>query len=517
MNLPDLSPRLPCSPRALAGALIAAQLLLAACTSPTEVAQQHYENGLALFRKGGREDVIQADREFRNALEIKRTLAPAIYGLALVAERQGKLPEQFSYLNQTLDQDPNHFEARVKVGKMLLGAGQVDKAAEAGDKALSLRPEDPSGRVLRAAVLLRQGKREEAVALAGKVLAQAPGQADALELLANERLAAGDAEAALGYFERGLQAQPGQTGLLLGKVQVLEKLGRLDAAEQALRDLIRRHPENPAFQAGLVRFLVIHERRDAAEAELRAVAAREPGNNAAKLEVVRFVHALKGEAAARRELADLIAREPDNHELKFALAALHQGANERAAAEALLRDILARAGDGPDGLKAKGQLAAFRLGDGDKAGAVRMADEILAKDNRNEQALLLKVSLALEEGQLDRAVSELRGLLRDVPDSPRALVLLGRAHEMQGLAALAEDQFAQAYRVSRMEPVYGLALAEFLLRQGQSGRAEQLLTELLRAKPAFLPALRLLAQARSNLGNWAGVRQARNEIQRLGG
>lgn len=513
----DSSSRLHSLPWVLAGALLAAQLLLAACTSPTEVAQQHYENGMALFQKGGKEDLVQADLEFRDALGIKRTLAPAIYGLALVAERQGKLPETFSYLNQTLDQDPNHFEARVKVGKMLLGAGQLDKAVEASDKALSLRPEDPAARVLRAAVLLRQDKRDEAVALAGKVLAQAPEHVDALELLANERLTAGDAEAALGYFERGLKAQPDQTSLLLGKVQVLEKLGQVDAAELALRALIRSHPENPAFQAGLIRFLVIHNRRDAAESELRAVAAREPKNNEAKLEIVRFVHAVRGEAAARKELTDLIAKEPDNHELKFALVGLHQGANDRPAAEALIRDIMARAGDSADGLKAKGQLAAFRLQDGDKPGAMRLADEILAKDNRNEQALLLKVSVTLDEGRLDQAVTDLRALLRDVPDSPRALVLLGRAHEMQGMHALAEDQFAQAYRVSRMEPVYGLAFAEFLLRQQQSGRAEQLLVELLRAKPAFMPALRLLAQARSNLGNWAGVQQARNEIQRLGG
>lgn len=501
-------------PAAVVGLIVS---LLAACGSPTEVAQRHYEEGMALIEKGGKEDLTRADLKFRDALGIKRTLAPAIYGLALVAERQGKLSEQFSYLNQTLDQDPNHFEARVKVGKMLLAAGQLDKAAEAGDKALALKPDDPSALILRAGVLLRQGKAEQAVGRAKAVLAKSPDNLDALELLAGERIAAGDLPGGLAYIDKGLAKQPEHTALLVNRVQVLEKLGQVDAAEQALRKLIASHPENPAFHKGLIRFLVLHDRKPAAEAELRAAAAREPKNNEAKLEIVRFVHALRGPQAARQELDAMIAAEPVNHELKFALVGLHQAVSDRPAAEALLRDILARAGDSVDGLKAKGQLAAFRLQDGDKPGAMRLADEILAKDNRNEQALLLKASATLDEGRLDQAVSDLRTLLRDVPDSPRALALLGKAHELQGMPALAEDQYARAYQVSRLDPAFGLNYAEFLLRQQQAARAEKHLLEMLQNKPAFLPALRLLSRARADQGNFAGVEQANNEIRRLGG
>lgn len=501
--------------------LLAGMLALAACTSPTQVARQHYEKGLILFKQGGKEALVQADLEFRNALEIKKTLAPAIYGLALVAERQGKLPEMFSYLNQTLDQDPNHLEARIKVGKLLLGAGQIDRAAEASDKALALKPDDIAAQALQAAVLLKRGDAAGAIALANKVLAKAPDNTDAIELLASERLIAGDTAAALRHADAGLKTQAGNIALLAIRIQVLEKLGRLDEAEQAIRTLIARHPENPAYQGALIRFLVSHDRKDAAEAELRAVAAKDPANIKPKLDVVRFVHALKGPQAARQELEAMIAKQPSNNELKFALASLHQAMNDRPAAKALIRVIMAQAGDSPDGLKAKGQQAAYLLDDGEKAAAMKLADEILAKDNRNQQALLLKASVALNERRVDQAVSDLRALLRDSPDAPRALALLGKAHEMQGAPALAEEQFVRAYQVSKMEPAFGIAHAEFMLRQGQPAKAEKLLAEMIAARPGLgsghIPALKLLAKARSDQGNWAGVQQANGEIRRLGG
>jgi hypothetical protein len=43
------------------------------------------------------------------------------------------------------------------------------------------------------------------------------------------------------------------------------------------------------------------------------------------------------------------------------------------------------------------------------------------------------------------------------------------------------------------------------------------LTEIIAASPGLMPAVKLLAQARSDQGNWAGVQQAKSELHRLGG
>lgn len=503
--------------RRLGALLIPLFMLLGACSSPSEQAHKHYALALALFEKGGKEDLVRADTEFRNALMIKRTLAPAIYGLALVAEKQGKFKEQFSYLTQTLEQDPNHFEAQVKIGKMLLAAGQLERAREASDKALALKPEDVAARVLRAGLLAKQGDKAGAVALADAVLARDAANAEALEFMAGERLAAGDAETAIQYAERGLKAGEDQVPLLAIKIQALEKLARLDAAEATIRKLIALHPENPAFRAALIRFLVSHARQDAAEAELRAAAVQAPHDVQAKLEVVRFLHATKGMPAARRELEAMTRKDPAEYALKFALVELHQAANDRAAAEALVRSIMAQAGDAPDGLQAKAVLAGYLMNDGDKPAAMALVDAILGKDKRNQQALLIKAAVAIDERRLDQAIGDLRDLLRDAPDSARALMLLGKAHELQGSPELAEEQYAHAFQAGGMEASFGAAYAEFLMRRGQSARAEKLLGEMLRARPGQIALLNLLVRARNDQGNWAGAKQALAEIRRLGG
>jgi predicted Zn-dependent protease len=497
--------------------LVLPLLGLAGCSSATDKANEFYRKGMALFEQGGKEDLIQADRAFRNALEIKKTLTPAIYGLALVAEKQGRLRESFSYLNQVVEQDPNHLEAQVKLGKMLLAAGQLESALEFSNKAQAINAENPGVQLLRAGVLLKQGDRPGAIGIAGKLLAGNAGNADALMFLAGERMDAGDFAKAVEYADRALAVKDDLVQALIVKAQALENQSKPGAAEEAMRRLVSLQPENAAFRNALVQLLVRHGRQDAAEAELRAKAERNPGDAQAKLEVVRFVQATRGLRAGLDELQAYVRKEPGNNELKFALAGLFLSQNEKASTEALLRSIMAEAGDSQDGIKARGLLAALLLDNGDRKSALALVDRILEKDRRNEQALIIKASLLLEEGRVDQAITDLRSILHETPDSARALMLLGKAHEMQGALELAEDHYSRAYQAGRLEPSYGLGYAEFLMRHGQSARAEKMLVEMIKPNPDSLPALRLLAQARSNQGNWPGAREVMDEVRRRGG
>lgn len=502
--------------RGLVFAIALPMLGLAGCSSPTDKANEFYRKGMALFEQGGKENLIQADKAFRNALEIKKTLTPAIYGLALVAEKQGRIQEFFSYLNQVVEQDPNHLEAQVKLGKLLLGAGQIERALEASNKAMAINAENPSVQLLHAGVLLKQGDREGGVGIADKLLAGDANNTEILEFLASERLDAGDFEKAVEYADRALAIKGDLIPVLVLKVQALENHSRKEAAEEAMRRLVSLQPDNANFRNALIQLLVRHGRKDAAEAELRETVARNPGDVEAKMSVVHFVQAAKGTMAARKELESYISREPGNNELKFALAGLLHSQNDKASAEALIHTIMDEAGDSRDRIKAEGILAAYLLGSGDKKSALALVDEILSEDKRNEQALVLKASVALDENRIDEAITDLRAILHDAPDSARALLLLAKAHEKQGALDLAEDHYARAFQAGKME-AYGLAYAEFLMRQGQSVRAEKLLAEMLGPNPGYLPALRLLAKARSNRGDWAGARQAMDEIRRLGG
>ena len=135
-------------------------LLIVGCASPIEQANAYYEKGMALLKKG---DLEKAQLEFRNALQIKKNLTTAMYGLALIAEKKGDWKQMFGLLISVVEQDPNHLEAQVKLGRLLLAAGQLDKALDASNKALALNKDDPSVITLHAGVLLKMGDAKGAI------------------------------------------------------------------------------------------------------------------------------------------------------------------------------------------------------------------------------------------------------------------------------------------------------------------------------------------------------------------
>ncbi|MFY9329061.1 MAG: tetratricopeptide repeat protein [Georgfuchsia sp.] len=494
-------------------ALIAACVIgLMACSSPTEKANKFYEKGAALMQQG---ELDKARIEFQNALQIKDDMTSAWYGLAQVAERKGEWDKLFGYLNKVLDRDPKHLDANLKLGRLLLAAGKLDKALVASNTTMALAKDHADVLALRAAVLYKLDDKKGAVEQANAALAKDQNNIDALVVLATERLAAKDGEKAIEFLDRGLKVNEKNIALQLIKVQAFESLAKLDDAEQVFRKLIALYPETRALRHILAQFYLSHGRKDAAEAEYRAVAAENPADAEARLDVVRFVYALKGPKAAIQELEGVIAKDPANYELKLALAGLYQSQNDRKATETIYRSIIEKAGDSRDGIKAKGLLAAELLTSGDKKTAQTLIGEILAKDQRNEQGLLLKATLAIDGRQFDQAIADLRSILRDVPNSARALLMLAKAHEMAGSPELAQEHYMKAFQASKQATAFGMAYGEFLLKRGQAARAADVAEEMLKTTPGYVPAMKLLAQARINQGNWVGAQAVADDLQKL--
>ena len=485
---------------------------LTACSSPTDKANKYYEKGMALMKDG---DLVKARIELQNALQIKQDLPAAWYALALIAEREGDWQKFFGLLNKVVDYDPKHLDAQIKLGRLLLAAGKLDKALAASDATMALAKDSADVLALRAGVLYKLDDKAGAVAQANAALAKSPDNVDALVVLATERLAASDAAKAIEYLDRGLKVNEKNIALQLIKVQAYESIAKLDSAEEIFRKLVVFYPQTRALRHILAQFYLSHDRKDAAEAEYRAIAAENPTDAAAQLDVVRFVNTVKGPKAAKQELEALVARNPANVELKFALAGLYQSQNDLKASEAAFKSIIEKAGDTPDGIKAKGLLAAALLGRGDKPGAQTLVAEVLAKDQRNEQGLLLKASVAIDDRQLDQAIADLRTILRDVPNSARALLLLGKSHELAGSPELAQEHYLKAFNAGNHAVPFGMAYGEFLLKRGQAPRAAEVAEETLRTTPGYVPAMKLLAQARINQGNWIAAQAVADDLRKM--
>lgn len=493
--------------------VVAVAMGLTACSSPEEKVAAFSAKGQSYLAAG---DFVKARLEFQNALQINPNSVPAMLGMVSVAERQSDWPRAHALLSKVVELEPKHVQAQIKLGKLLLAGGQLDKALAVSEVVRALDPDSADTLALRAAVMFKLDDRKAAVDLAQQALARNAKHTDALVVLASERLAANDAAGAVTLLDRALEGNERDVALQLIKVQALEKLSRLDGAEDIFKKLISFYPDNKVFRHILAQFYVVHGKKDLAEAQYRAVVTDNPKDQEAKLDVVRFLGGVHGADAAAAELTALIKAEPKAQDLKLSLATMRLQQNRRDEAQALWREVMA-AGDDAAGVRARAALATELLALGKKDEATTLITEILAKDARNEQALLLRAGLAMDARRLDDAVGDLRTILRDVPSSARAHVLLARAHELQGAKDLALDHYARAAQAGKFAPAYGMAYAEFLMRVGKARQVEDVLRETLRVAPQYAPAYRLLAQSYLSTGNLLAAQGVADQLGKMGG
>lgn len=494
-------------------AMAAAVVVVLGCSSPEEKVARFNARGTELMAKG---EWMKARLEFQNALQLNPNYVPALMGLVDIAERSAEWDKAYALLNKVVEVDATNLKAQLRLAKLLLAAGVLDKALAASDAASALAPEDADVLALRAALMFKLDDRKKAVELAQQALRKEPAQVDALVVLASERLAANDAAAAVKYLDQGLAANERDVALQLIKAQALEKMAQYEQAEQVFRKLIALYPDNKSFHTLLAQYYTLHGQKDKAEAEYRAVVQAFPQDLQAKLDVVRFLATARGEDASLAELNKLIAADPKNHELRFALASTLLAQGKNAQAESVFREVIQQAGTDEAGLKARNALAVELLKRGDKAGGQSLVKEVLAKDERNEQALLLKASMAMDEQRLDDAVADLRTILRDVPNSARAMALLGRAHELQGSRDLAMDYLGRSFQAGKQQsPQFGVNYAQFLLQSGKAKQAQEVLREVLGFTPNHVPALQLLAQAYLSTGDLTNAQAVADAVAKM--
>lgn len=488
-------------------------VVLSACSSPEDKANKFLENGMALLEKG---ELVKANVEFRNAIQLNRKLTKAVWGQVLVAEKQNKPRQQYELLNEVLLNEPNHLEALVKLSRLLLLAGKLDKALEKSDLSMKINNQDLSVLSLRAAVMLKLDDAPAAIKLANQVLIKDPEYVNALMILATERLTAGDATKAVEYLDQGLKKNRKHIALQLLKIKALEKLNKFDLVESTYKNIINFYPKVRGFKAALAQFYLKDKRTDDAENIFREIIKNNPTDLKAKYKLVQFINSTKGADAGLKQLKKFSHESPNNDELKFAVIQVHFSRKEiKLANDALMKIISDKPGTDTEN-KAKGIIAASLLAKGDKAAAEKIINEILVTDKQNQSGLILKASIDIDRQKYDEAVAALRFVLSEAPNSSRALFFLARAHNLSGSPELADEQYFKAFKTSKYNPAYGMSYAQFLLKRKQPQRAEKVLEDMLGARKGGLPALKLLAQTRLQLGDWVGAQQIADTIKKIG-
>ena len=147
--------------------------------------------------------------------------------------------------------------------------------------------------------------------------------------------------------------------------------------------------------------------------------------------------------------------------------------------------------------------------------AEKIVDSVLTINERNVDALKLRASIRLNQGEFDAAISDLQEALKGQPFSANLVLMLAIAYERSGSIELADKQFAYVTRASNFNADVGLSYAAFLRRHGRIDRASDVLTQLANRWPNNIQVLATLAELKLSRQDWAGAQEIAQTIKRI--
>jgi tetratricopeptide (TPR) repeat protein len=100
---------------------------MAACGGPEVKKVKFFNKGKVLYEKA---DYVKARLEFKNAAQIDPKYADAYRMLGLIDLKEGNFRGAYGLFSKAVELNPADLDAQYQIGKLLLGAGQPDKAME---------------------------------------------------------------------------------------------------------------------------------------------------------------------------------------------------------------------------------------------------------------------------------------------------------------------------------------------------------------------------------------------------
>lgn len=488
--------------------LVLLTALLIGCGGKEERAADYLARANEAYDKG---DLIKAELDAKNALQILPNSFDASYLLALIAEQENDPQKMVRFLRRSVEIDPTNVEAQVKMGRIWAAARQLDGARDAIAAIEAADPGNYEGKVLEATVLLQERRIDEARALAEGVLAEAPRNVSALAFLASTYQVE-DVEKSLELLSRAISYEPDNQSLRVVKITILQKEGRQAAAEKEIRDLIALFPDENAYRYALARYLASQKRGDEARTVLEDLVRADPEDSTAKLSLAQFLGQQGDGEGAIALLKGYIEEQPDIYQYRFALAQSHSVMQDFDTAKTVYRSIMDRDGLGPNGLSARTKLAAIELTRGDKTLGRELMEEVIEEEPGNPEALTMRASLAMAQGRYEDATADLRNVLRADPTRQNAQLLLGKSHAASGQTALAIETYQKLVESAPANTAARKDLARLYSRQQRWDDVADLLAPGVQQRPGDLALARLYVDALLRQQKWD---EAEAQAQRI--
>jgi tetratricopeptide (TPR) repeat protein len=399
----------------------------------------------------------------RGATSASATATPEAYYqflLGRLLEGAGEVDAAVAAHERAAELDPGSAEILAELAGLYARQNQAQDAIRAAQAALRIDDDNPEANFILGSVFaaLAQGNTDERSSGASPELARAlahlekarPGRAHDLGFhlsLGRLYMRTGQHEQAAEVLGMVVEQEPGaaDAGLLLA--QAFEAQGRREDAVRTLRETVAAEPR---FFNAWVYLGELSERdrqwKEAAEAYGRAV---EQNPRSLELRMRRGQALLNaGEAAAAREvLGSAVADYPTDGGALYLLAEAHRAVKDYDAADAAARRLIALE---PAGVRGPYALALSFEARHDYRGVIDTLAPVVeragsegAPPSRTLTALLLHLAFAHQElGQRDEALGAFERAREASPDDPTIDLYLAQAH----LTAKAHDEALAAAR-----------------------------------------------------------------------
>jgi len=450
--------------------LIAAALLLGACTTPEKAKAQHVARGQALLKE---KKFQEASLEFRNALQIDDNLADAHWGLANAYEGLQRYQEAFEEMKRVVELDPNNLDVRVKLGNYYLMGGKqspaaISEAERLAKEVLQKNPNHIEGHILMGSVLFSQDHKPEAFAELNRAIELDPQRVESYLSLARFYAHTKDLVTAEATFQRAIAVNGASALAHYEYGKFLVQLNRLDVAETEFLKAIQVDSNNREARFVLASFYLVNKRFDKAEEAYKA-------------------------------LAEL---DKDKPEGRSVLGDYYSAVGRLPEAIAIYKEIVAKS---PDYTQGHYRLAEILMNSGDIAGARNEIDRILKNDAKDRQAIILRARMEIQSGtpsDLKIAIEDLREVLKQEPNSRTGLFFMAEANFRLGQMDQArtfvgdlERNYPDYLPAKLMQVQINLAAGD---AKAALQMAAQLLDRLMKATPDRDTSPQMLAEIRAN-------------------
>lgn len=486
----------------LNGLFAGTALLLCACSSPQEKAEQDAASANALVAAGNFEAARQA---ILRAVAVRDDQPEQWLLLGRVDLETGRPADALLAYSRVLELDATNIEALQLVAELSFQFGDMREASRSADRVLALDPNATRAILVKGLVALSRKDFAAATAAADSILKIKPQDEFGTVLKARALAVKKDYQGAVKIIEEGVPESQRTEASLATLSELYRVVGDKDRLVGNIDKLLVRRPRDPDIKLDLAEVLYKSGNAARARALLYALLVDQQNN----IEVIQKISELwtKNDPAALSPTQLKYVGERGSQPVRQGVARylIDRGSPDLAAK--ILRPDASRSDDGLTA-DTRALYATALYKQGNAAAARSIADGILAADTNNIDALLVRARIGLQQRDLTAALNDAQIVVRDFPTSEQGRILLADIYLARKDPQRAKQTFENAVSENPQSLLISQTYTRHLLKIGDAVRAVDVAKTFTRKNPSSIAAWDLLAATCQQAANSGCVAQA---------